>query len=533
MLMRSITHSFRLTLGIVLALVLSAHFAIAGAASDTLVVGVGSEPGTLDPCFGSSIALSLYETPVGFRTEPSGDYAIQVVDDAAGWKPLLAEKVDVAEDGRTYTFHLRQGVRFYPSGNEMTADDWLFSWQRQLSKPVIGYCEFENQEASITDIASVEVIDRYTVRITTDEINPRALPFLRFQQFAILDRATVEQHTTPEDPWATEWLSQNTAGTGPYYIRSHTPGNELVLEANPYHWDEPPHFERVIMKIIPDVTTRLALLQRGDLDIAVGVPPHLAERVASNPAIRLVSVPSSTRVYAAFNPQVEPFGSKALRQAIAYAVPYDDIVDHLYGGRARRYDSFVLPGVPGYSGAGFDYDLDLDKAREKLAEAGIEPGLRIPLYVDSSVPGHQDIALLIQDQLSRIGVRLDVRVTPPAEFTARRHEEQLGFFLHETISWIDDPSTIVGLWMESDARGNRTQFADAEVDRLQAEWQFAPYGPERDAAYERIQQIFNESMRVIYLVLPHHTLLTRHDILGYALYKDGNIRFNELYREGR
>lgn len=530
--MRSILsklHPFAMVLVVLFLL----HSSSVMAAGDTLVVGVGSAHGTLDVCFGSALSLSLYETPVGFKTEPTGDYSIQVVDDAEGWKPLLAEKVDIGADGRTYTFHLRRGVRFYPSGNEMTAADWLFSSQRQLSTPVIGYCQFENHEASITDIAAVEIVDDYTVRITTDEVNPRTLPFMRFQQFAILDSETVKQHATATDPWATEWLSQNTAGTGPYYIHSHTPGNELVLHSNPYYWGDTPHFEQVVIKTIPDVTTRLALLQRGDLDIVTDVTSELAARVAGNPAVNIVSVPSSTRVYAGFNPQVEPFDNVALRQAIAYAVPYDPIIEHLFNGQARRYDSFVLPGVPGYSGAGFDYDLDLEKAKEKLAQSGIVPGTRIPLSVDSSVSIHRDIALLMQDYLGRVGLPVDINVLPSAEFKALRHEEQLGFFIHATISWIDDPSTIVGLWMVGDAPGNRTQFRSETVDRLQKQWQFAPYSEERDAAYERIQQIYNESLPVIYIALPHHTLLTRYDIAGYTLYKDANIRYSELYREPR
>lgn len=518
---------------ILLAIALGAAPAYGSAGSDTLVVGVSEEDSSLDVCFGSALAMSLYETPVGFKTEQSDDYAVQVVDDAEGWKPLLAERVDVSEDGRTYTFHLRRGVKFYPSGNEMTAADWLFSSERQLSEPVIGYCQFENHEASITDIGSIEVVDDYTVRVTTDETNPRTLPFMRFQQFAILDSETVRDHATDKDPWATEWLSQHTAGTGPYYIHSRVPGNELVLHANPYYWGDVPHFERVIIKIVPDVTTRLALLQRGDLDIVTGVTPHLAARVAGNPAVDVVSVPSSTRIYAGFNKQVEPFDNAALRQAIAYAVPYDEIIAHLFDGEARRYDSFVLPGVPGYTGAGFDYDLDLDKAREKLAEAGVAPGTRIPLSVDSSVGLHGDIAALIQDHLGRIGVQVDIRTLPPAEFKALRHEERLGFFIHSTISWIDDPSTIVGLWMESDARGNRTGFRSETVDKLQQQWQFAPYGEERDAAYRRIQQIYNESLPVIYIALPHHTLLMAADIGGYALYKDANIRYSDLFREPR
>lgn len=502
---------------------------------NVLVVGISGEHGNFDPCIGGSpwtteIVSAVYETPVGYRLEMIDGHWVQAVDDVNGWVPLLAEKVEVSEDGRTYTFHLRRGVRFYPSGNEMTAKDWLYSWERQLSEPELGWCRFQNKEASISGIHAIEIIDDYTVRITTDQPNPRTLPFMRFQMFSILDSETVKQHATEDDPWATKWLSQNTAGTGPYYIASMDPGNELVLQANPYYWGEPPYFSTVIIKIIPDTSTRLALLARGDLDIATNIPFRLAESFRRNPGVKVLSVPSGNRVYIGFRVDEAPYDNLALRQAIAYAVPYDDIIQYVYHGFARRYDSFVLPEIPGYSGAGFDYDLDLDKAKERLAEAGIDPNERLTLFYNAAVPEHREIALLLQDYLGRIGLRIDIQALSAAEFTSRIFAKEASFFIQGGISWIDDPSTIVGLWMETGAAGNFTGFSNEEVDRLQREWQFQPPSPERNAVYERIQEIYNNDLNVIYLALTDHVVLMREDIEGFVLYKDTGIRYRDLYR---
>lgn len=502
---------------------------------NVLVVGISGEHGNFDPCIGGSpwtteIVSAVYETPVGYRLERIDGHWMQAIDDVNGWQPLLAEKVEVSEDGRTYTFHLRRGVRFYPSGNEMTAKDWLYSWERQLSEPELGWCRFQNKEASISGIDAIEILDDYTVRITTDQPNPRTLPFMRFQMFSILDSETVKQHATEEDPWATEWLSQNTAGTGPYYIASMDPGNELVLQANPYYWGEPPHFSTVIIKIIPETSTRLALLARGDLDIATNIPFRLAESFGRNPGVKVLSVPSGNRVYIGFRVDEAPYDNLALRQAIAYAVPYDDIIQFVYHGFARRYDSFVLPEIPGYSGAGFDYDLDLEKAKERLAASGIDLSQRLTLFYNAAVPEHREIAVLLQDYLGRIGLRVDIQALPAADFTSRIFAKEASFFIQGGISWIDDPSTIVGLWMETGAAGNFTGFSNEEVDRLQREWQFQPPSPERNAVYEHIQAIYNSELNVIYLALTDHVVLMRHDIEGFVLYKDTGIRYRDLYR---
>lgn len=502
---------------------------------NVLVVGISGEHGNFDPCIGGSpwtteIVSAIYETPVGYRFETLDGHVVQAVDDVNGWQPLLAESIDVSEDGRTYTFHLRQGVKFYPSGNEMTAKDWLYSWERQLSDPELGWCRFQNKEASIADIGAIEVLDDYTVRITTDQPNPRTLPFMRFQMFSILDSETVKQHATEQDPWAAAWLAHQTAGTGSYYIASMEPGNELVLEANPFYWDESPHFSRIVIKVIPDASTRLALLARGDLDIATNIPFRLAESFGRNPGVNVLSVPSGNRVYIGFRVDQSPFDNIALRQAIAYAVPYDDIIDYVFHGFGRRYDSFVLPGIPGYTGAGFDYDLDLAVAKERIAQSGIDTTQQLTLYYSSAVQEHREIAVLLQDYLGRIGLRVDVQALSAADFTSRIFAKEASFFIQGGISWIDDPSTIVGLWMERGAAGNFTGFENDVVESLQAEWQFAPQSSERSAAYEQIQAIYNHELNVIYLALTDHVVLMRKDIEGFVLYKDTGIRYKHLYR---
>ena len=199
-------------------------------------------------------------------------------------------------------------------------------------------------------------------------------------------------------------------------------------------------------------------MARGDLDIATNIPFRLAESFGRNPGVKVLSVPSGNRVYIGFRVDEAPFDNLALRQAIAYAVPYDDIIQYVYHGFARRYDSFVLPEVPGYTGAGFDYDLDLEQAKERLAAAGIDANERLTLFYSSAVPEHREIALLLQDYLGRIGLRVDIQALSAADFTSRIFAKEASFFIQGGISWIDDPSTIVGLWMERDAAGNFTGF---------------------------------------------------------------------------
>jgi len=497
-----------------------------------LRVAAAGEPGNIDPVFGgspvtTSLVMAVYETPVGYAAEERGDYSIQTADDVEGWKPLLAQKVEISGDRRSITFHLRRGVKFYPSGNEMNADDWIWAWQRQLSDPPLGWARFENFQAGITSIDQIVKVDDYTIRIELNEPNPLALAFMRFQMFAVYDSREAKAHATADDPWAAKWLSLNTAGTGPYYIDEWVAGEKIVLKANPFYWGDSPDFKTVVIDIVPEESTRLALLARGDVMLVKDSAPELAKSFGEKEGINLLSIPSGNRVYIGFDSTSEPFSDKALREAVAFAVPFDSIVDDVYEGCGRRFRSFVHPQLPSYTEDGFDYETDLQKAGRLIA--GISTPQAAPvLQVNAGSALELQIAALVQDNLSRAGLDIEIEALPPGEFTSKLYSKELDFFITSGVSWIDDPATIAGLWMASGAYGNYTGFSNAEVDEIQAQWQFALPSPERNDAYRRAQRLYNEEVNSIYLLLADNLVLLSEGVSNYTYYKDTATRYQDL-----
>lgn len=498
-----------------------------------LTVAAAEEPGNLDPCFGgtpitTSVVMAAYESPVTYVTEERDGYASQVADDLDGWRPDLAEAVEISEDRRVITFHLRRGVQFYPSGNEMTARDWIWSWERQLSQPPIGWCGFQNLQASIVDPGQITAVDDYTVRVELKEPNLRALPFMRFQMFSIYDSREVARHATEEDPWATEWLSRNSAGTGPYYIKEWDAGRRVLLERNPYYWGDAPQYGQVEVNIVPEESTRLALLQRGDVELVQDVSPGPAERVGGQGGISRLTIPSGNRVYLGFNLSDPAVENRTLREAVAWAVPYRSILDEVYEGYGRRYRSFVLPELEEYNPEGFPYETDLDRARELVSQLDAEER-SLTLSVNADVETENDVALLVQDYLSRAGLDVAVERIPSGQFTSRLFGKDLGFFVTSGVAWIDDPATIAGLWMVSGAQGNFTAFSDPRIDEIQETYLFAPPSAERTTAYREAQRRYNEALSVVHLLLADHIVLRDQSVAGYTFYKDTALRFQDLY----
>jgi peptide/nickel transport system substrate-binding protein len=507
------------------------------ASGGTLVVGVSGDFENFDPCIGGSprtteVVASTYENAVGFKTEESsGGFKTQVLDDQNGWVPALAQSVDISPDFTTYTFHLRPDVKFTQTGNPMTADDWIYSWRRMLSKPGIGFCPFENSDASITSIKQVKKIDDMTVQITVPkDTNRLTLANMRLVDFAIVDSKEVQKHATPGDPFASKWLATHSAGTGPYYIQSSTPGGELVLARDPNYWGGTPPgaYDKVIMKVIPDLATRVSLMQSGDLDMAENIPPREAVGLSQQPGITLVDVPVGNRISIGLDNTTPPFDNINVRNALADALPVDDIIKTVYFGKARPYKSYVLEGVPGYDGSTYKPTYNLDEARKALQAAGVS-NLNLTLTVNSAFPDYQDIATLYQASLAQIGVSVKIQTLQPADFVGKWYGQKLTFFIQDGISWIDDPGTVTGLWMWSKGFSDFSHFSNARVDALYDQWNTKPDSPERQAAFAEVQRIFNSATSVAYVCLNDFLLPMKSSIKGYTLYKDTNTHFGDLY----
>jgi peptide/nickel transport system substrate-binding protein len=132
--------------------------------SGTLVVGVSGDFENFDPCIGGSprtteIVASTYENPVGFKTDIENGIRTQVADDTNSWVPSLAQTIDIAPDFTSYTFHLRLGVKFTQTGNPMTADDWMWTFQRAISTPAIGFCSSDLFSAAISSMSQITEVD--------------------------------------------------------------------------------------------------------------------------------------------------------------------------------------------------------------------------------------------------------------------------------------------------------------------------------------------------------------------------------------
>ncbi len=431
-----------LVLGSLLALMVSG-FAVgtggivhAQADRSTLIVAVPSDIQNLDPTLSSAdvytqeMLTNVYEWLVDYKVVEENGVMVAKANEFVGG---LAEKFEWNADGTKITFTLREGLKF-SNGDPLTAEAVKFTYDRIFDQG--GVTPFLLSMAAVPDKDHIKVIDERTIEFTVDKPNTLLLGNMAQFGHSILNPNVVKPHMTANDPYAHEWLKANTAGTeqGPYRLESWEPGNQWVLVRNENYHGEPPKTERIIFKVIPDPSSRLAQLQSGAVDIAYEIPTLDVLALEGNPDITIQRDTSRFVVFLGMNSNVPPFDNVKVRQAISYAVPYDTILNDVLNGFGRQLTSPIPDGTPYHTDEFFTYTHDPEKAKALLAEAGFPNGFETTLEVASGNQEGKETAVYVQQSLAEIGVTVTIQELPGAAFTEKLQKHELGFFFFN--NWI-------------------------------------------------------------------------------------------------
>jgi peptide/nickel transport system substrate-binding protein len=346
-------------------------------------------------------------------------------------EPNLAKSWDVSDDGTVYTFHLHEGV-MSDAGNELSAEDVVWSIEKSLAANATGWFWLALVGA-LSSVDQVEVVDQYTVQITLPYPEDKFLPVLGTGWIAIYDSVEVKSHATDEDPWANEWLNENSAGYGPYRVAEFGPGgDEVTLEARENYWGEQPALQRVVQRSAPDAGARLQLLLNGDAVYSGELTTQGINKADETDGVTVTKIPTTTGQFLALT-YAPPFDDPAVRAAIAQVIPYDDIVDVTLGGEAEVWDSILASVVPGYDNRFFQ-GYDLDAASAVLGDLDAD----LTLTYAEGLPIDEEIAILVQSSMKQAGFDLKLNKMPRAQFDGSKYGRtgEIQFF----VDGIDAPA---------------------------------------------------------------------------------------------
>ncbi len=329
-------------------------------------------------------------------------------------KPALAEQWDIQDTDTTWTitFTLNEQAQF-ASGRPVTADDVIFSWNRAI--------EMNMPPAFLlTDIArmspqTMQAVDAHTVAITIPkEINPNiVLSILSFTVAAVLDKDAVEANAGNDHGSA--WLNAHSAGSGPYMLERWDRNDRIILSANPTYWQQAPAIPRIIMRQISTMPNLQAMLQSGDVDIVQEPGTLQAQALADNPDIEVIKATSLDIIYIGMNVSKPPLDNSNVREAIRYAINYQELVHNLLQDNAQLVQEIIPAGLPGHTSKTL-FQQDREHARALLAQSGVGEGTELELLIPPDIaPGGVEwniIAAKLQSDLQQVGLTLKVQQTP-------------------------------------------------------------------------------------------------------------------------
>lgn len=470
---------------------------------------------TLDPAVayefsGIQAEASVYETLVTFT---AGQEGVQ---------PLLAESWEVTEEGDMYvlTFKLNPNATF-ASGNPVTAQDVVYSWGRAMDinkSPAfllidIGQVTKENLSAPDAQTFVVKI---------PNSVSPQVfLSVISFTVAAVVEQAVVEANAG--DDMGSTWLNDNSAGSGPFVLTSWEREVQVVLDANPNYWGTAPLMKRVIMTNITEAANRQSAIETGDADIVQDLAPEQKAAMEGNPDVQIISADNTQLIYIGMNAMVPPFDNADVREAVRYAINYEEIIA-LAGGDAKLVQEVIPAGFLGHTGE-IPFTQDLEKAKELLTKAGMADGFEVTALVPSDFPAgpidFPTLATKIQSDLAEVGITLNLQQLQVSELLNIYRSEDSAAKQMVFILWgpdFPDPDGNMTPFTNYAAKSIawRNGWDNPEIAALAAEAAIAPSAEERVALYaELTERVFHEGPYAV-LYQPIRTYAVRSDITGFT-----------------
>ncbi|GAA4519995.1 ABC transporter substrate-binding protein [Nonomuraea ferruginea] len=457
------------------------------------------------------------------------DYGVKDVGgaqilDTESIAPTFAESFEPDADNKVWTLKLRKGVKF-ASGNEMTAADVKWSKDRAFAAKanVAGVYRL----IGLTEADQVKVVDDYTVEF--HQAFPSALTRqIQAISLYVFDSAEAKKHATDADPWAKEWFAKNPPTGGYFEVSKAVQGQEIELSANTgYPGQDPARLSTIRLTVVSAAATQRLQLEAGDVDIALGMSRRDVADLKDAQGIKVISAPSNNQVAIQMSVATAPFDDVKVRQALACAVPYEQIISNVYGGDARPAKSLVPLDMPGYAETGYPYAYDLDKAKALLAEAG-KPSISSELVFEADNAEQQQIAVLVQSEARKAGIELKLAPLDPATLGERREKKSIPLQLTAGQLWVNDVEYMLGTSFTKGANLNYSNYVNDEIEKIFEQSHTTVEEAERLKLWARVQEILAADVPWVIICQPNFTLPVREEVAGWVQPMDGLARLRYL-----
>ncbi|MEJ5902138.1 ABC transporter substrate-binding protein [Ochrobactrum teleogrylli] len=477
---------------------------------NVLIVGQIAEPQSLDPHTVTAtndfrILVNIYDGLVRYK-----DGTLEV-------EPALAESWTISDDGKTYRFKLRQGIKFH-DGSDFNAEAVKFNFDRMLKEdhPFYNTGPFP-LSFNFSSIEAVNAIDPTTVEFKLKEPFAPFLSNLAYPTGLIVSPEAVKKYGKE--------FGRHPSGTGPFKFAEWQSGQRVVVERNPDYWDGAPALEAVVFRPITDPNTRVAEMMAGGLDVMVEVPPDNLATFKQDANFAVAEQAGPHVWFTILNAKTGPFADKKVRQAANYAVNKQALVDNVLQGSATVAAGPIPPAFNWVEDKTEAYPYDPEKAKALLAEVGVT-NPEITFYVTEGGSGMLDpitMGAAIQADLQAVGFKVKIETYEWNTFLGRVNTGLEGKADMAEMAWMtNDPDTVPYLTLRTDAlpdKGgfNSGYYSNPQLDALLEKARTSNSQAERGKLYGEVQAIVHDDAPWLFVANWKQNAVTTAAVKGFKL----------------
>lgn len=449
---------------------------------DKLIFAPNTDVQSLDPqvqndTTSEQVVKMLYNTLLKF-------------DDAGNVIGDLAKSWEVSEDQKTWTFMLKEGVKFH-SGKELTADDVKATYERAMKAEAGGLRTTE----IIKMFEKVEVVDKYSVSITTNEPYGPMEALMCNMSLGIMDSDYIDKYGLD---LGTKSEAEN--GTGPYKLASWKKDEELVIERFDDYFGDKAFIKTIVYQPIPEAASRVIALETGEVDIIGGIPAEELERLEKTDGITVIKAPSVGQRLFRFGCNDPIISNTKVRQAISYAIDRQIIIDSLFKGSAYPSTAPLAKVTWGYANLG-EIKQDKEKAKQLLAEAGYPDGFETKIVTTERYMKGVQLAEVLASQLAEVGIKAKIDVWEWSALAAtwdgitKEEFDEPIFIMGAGPSMRDADGGLRGLYTTTETGLNDRNYgfySNAEADEL-------IYAGMKETNPEKRKELYKKAEQILYL----------------------------------
>jgi peptide/nickel transport system substrate-binding protein len=440
--------------------------------------------------------------------------------------PGLVTRCVLSSGGRVVTWHLRKHV-LSAYGHELTSADVIWEVHRGLNNKAVA--AFALDLIGAKSAAQWHARGKYAIRITSKQPMPLVCPTLTnlYYNIFFVDSKEAKKHASSGDPFANDWMATHLAAYGPYYVTSFEPGKQVVLRANPRYWQGKPHITRVIYKVVPNSSDRVALLRSGAVQLAEGLSPDEAVALKKTDRVRVAAVRSNLGLYGILSNKKPPFNDVHVRRAVNLAIPRSQLVKTIYRGLGTPWQG-VYPSIfPGYIKF-TKYAYNLSAARRELAKSAYKSGFNTTISYSSGDPAQESVAVALRTSLGSIGIRATLQKLPPAALSQLASSKGCAICL-----WLDFPiqpdiNYSLRLYFQSTSVINYESYSNSQVDRIFLRGAPIVNAKKRLAFHKRVEPILYRDAPLAWILEPMYLIGMSAKLRGYGWYTTQNYKIQTM-----